>query len=344
MKKSIPADRDKAGKKGLRDSPASTGSRWDGEANADIKPLVPVACLPQEFRPCKPAQGPKTKLKIMKGSIIPVFKKWWLIAGLFLPFALAAQPTESSKETAFAGGERLVYAISYKVGIVHSDVAEVTFQTTLERFGTQKAYRIEANGKTYPFFNWFFNLDDTYISRLDAETLRPLDLQIEIREGGYRVSSGYHYDWPQKKVSTFFFNHKRADSSHHVMTLQEGSFDAVALFFNLRCENIDLFKEGENRTLHMVLSDTIRTIRYRFVGREKKNIKDLGKFNTLKFVCQLATSDGESFKDGSEFTLWISDDKNKIPLYIESPIRVGSIRGRLLHAEKLKYPLESMIR
>ena len=269
---------------------------------------------------------------------------WLILLSLLLSGTVAAQSTSPNREMAFAGGEKLVYAVSYKVGIVHSDVAEVTFQTSLQRLGDQKYYRIEANGKTYPFFNWFFNLNDTYISRLEAETLRPLDLQIEIREGGYRVSSGYRYDWEQGKVSTFFFNHKRADSSHHVMTLQEGSFDALALFFNLRCENIDSFTQGEKRTLHMVLEDTIRTIQYRFVGREKKNIKDLGKFNTLKFVCQLATSSGESFKDGSEFTLWISDDRNKIPLYIESPIRVGSIRGRLLHAEKLKYPLDSMIR
>ena len=269
---------------------------------------------------------------------------WLILLSLLLSGTIAAQSTSPNREMAFAGGEKLVYAVSYKVGIVHSDVAEVTFQTSLQRLGDQKYYRIEANGKTYPFFNWFFNLNDTYISRLEAETLRPLDLQIEIREGGYRVSSGYRYDWEQGKVSTFFFNHKRADSSHHVMTLQEGSFDALALFFNLRCENIDSFTQGEKRTLHMVLEDTIRTIQYRFVGREKKNIKDLGKFNTLKFVCQLATSSGESFKDGSEFTLWISDDRNKIPLYIESPIRVGSIRGRLLHAEKLKYPIDSMIR
>ena len=264
--------------------------------------------------------------------------------GVLLPAVLTAQNKTEAREMAFAGGEKLVYAVSYKVGIVHSDVAEVTFNTTLERVGEQKIYRIEANGKTYPFFNWFFNLNDTYVSRLEAETLRTLDLQIEIREGGYRVSSGYRYDWSRKQVSTFFFNHKRADSSRHVMTLSDGSFDALALFFNLRCEDIDHFVKGENRTLQMVLEDTIRPIRYRFEGREKKTIKDLGKFNTLKFVCQLATSSGESFKDGSEFTLWISDDKNKIPLYIESPIRVGSIRGRLLNAEKLKYPLESMIR
>ena len=135
-----------------------------------------------------------------------IIKRWMLWMGVLLPAVLTAQNKTEAREMAFAGGEKLVYAVSYKVGIVHSDVAEVTFNTTLERVGEQKIYRIEANGKTYPFFNWFFNLNDTYVSRLEAETLRPLDLQIEIREGGYRVSSGYRYDWSRKQVSTFFFN------------------------------------------------------------------------------------------------------------------------------------------
>lgn len=85
-------------------------------------------------------------------------------------------------------------------------------------------------------------------------------------------------------------------------------------------------------------------INYRLAGREVRNIKGVGKFRTLKFVCELATSSGESFKDGSEFYLWISDDLNKIPLYLESPIRIGSVRVRLLDASNLKYPLTSKIK
>ena len=96
--------------------------------------------------------------------------------------------------------------------------------------------------------------------------------------------------------------------------------------------------------MNLVLEDTIRPIRYRFLGREVKNIRGTGKFRTLKFVCELATSSGESFKDGSEFYLWISDDLNKIPLYLESPIRIGSVRVRLLDASNLKYPLTSKIK
>ena len=70
----------------------------------------------------------------------------------------------------------------------------------------------------------------------------------------------------------------------------------------------------------------------------------MGRFRTLKFMCQIGTSDGYSFTDGSEFTLWISDDQNKIPLYIESPIRVGSIQAYITAYKGLKYPLASKIK
>ena len=104
------------------------------------------------------------------------------------------------------------------------------------------------------------------------------------------------------------------------------------------------FWHEDSFLMNLVLEDTIRPIRYRFLGREVKNIRGTGKFRTLKFRCELATSTGESFEDGSEFTIWISDDRNRIPLYVESPIRVGSIRARLISWKNLKYPLDSKIK
>ena len=83
---------------------------------------------------------------------------------------------------------------------------------------------------------------------------------------------------------------------------------------------------------------------YRFVGREVKKIRTMGKFRTLKFACQIGTSEGYSFTDGDEFFIWISDDRNKIPLWLESPIRIGSICAYITGTKGLKYPLESKIK
>lgn len=248
-----------------------------------------------------------------------------------------------SKNPAFTHGEKLTYVVSYKAGI-NTDVAEVTFVTREGWLDGTKVYQIDANGRVYPFFRWFFDLNDSDYSSLDYRTLRPLELRAEIREGKYRTSSKYTYDWDAKQVHTSFRNHKNPTATLKTMPLTEGSFDAVALFFNLRCEDAAKFRPGEKHTLEMVLEDTIRRINYRLAGREVRNIKGVGKFRTLKFVCELATSSGESFKDGSEFYLWISDDLNKIPLYLESPIRIGSVRVRLLDASNLKYPLTSKIK
>jgi len=57
-----------------------------------------------------------------------------------------------------------------------------------------------------------------------------------------------------------------------------------------------------------------------------------------------SSSQDESFEDGSEFFIWISDDRNRIPLLVESPIRVGSVRARLRRFDGLRHPMESRIR
>ena len=128
------------------------------------------------------------------------------------------------------------------------------------------------------------------------------------------------------------------------MPLTPESMDAIALFFTMRSANAEDFKPGEPATLQMVLQDTIRHLNYRYISRETKKIRNMGRFKTLKFECQLGTSEGFSFTDGTVFTLWISDDENKIPLYIESPVRAGSINAYISGYKGLKYPMTSLIK
>ena len=126
---------------------------------------------------------------------------------------------------AFGDGEKLVYAVSYKVSFVNTDVAEVSFLTNFNSSKGTPVYKIEANGKTYPFYKWFFDLNDTYTSTLDSATLRPLELKTELKEGKYRYSSRFHYDWENKKVHTAYRNHKNPDSTYKSLKLTEGGFD-----------------------------------------------------------------------------------------------------------------------
>jgi hypothetical protein len=79
----------------------------------------------------------------------------------------------------------------------------------------------------------------------------------------------------------------------------------------------------------------------RYRGKVTKKVRKLGKFRCLKFSGYLV--EGDIFKGGEDLELWVTDDKNRIPVWIESPIKVGKIKARLVEHENLKYELDSKI-
>ena len=49
--------------------------------------------------------------------------------------------------------------------------------------------------------------------------------------------------------------------------------------------------------------------------------------------------EGTIFSKDQETFVWVSDDPNKVPIYIEAKILVGSVKAYLKKATGLKYPL-----
>lgn len=241
-------------------------------------------------------------------------------------------------------GEELHYRVSYKAKLFpNTEVASVEVATSEETLDGETVCKVVGRGRTLPTYRWFFGLDDLYTIYVDPVSLRTVRFESDIHEGDYTFRSSYVYDWERMQVATEWS--KRTDpAKSKEMELSERSMDAISLFFNMRSSDADSFAPGEQRTLQMVLEDTVRCLSYRFIGREVKKIRSQGKFRTLKFACQLGTSEGYSFTDGTEFSIWISDDENKIPLYLESPIRVGSICAYISEYKGLKYPLTSKMK
>ena len=204
-------------------------------------------------------------------------------------------------------------------------------------------YRVDARGRTLPTYRWFFDLDDRYTVCVDTAAMRPIHFSSDIKEGDYTFWSRYDYDWDRYEAATTWQSRRNPEQSKRI-ALTDASLDAISLFFRMRSADPDSFRAGESEVLEMVLQDTVRRIRYRFEGREQKKIRNMGKYRTLRFACQLGTTENFSFTDGTEFTIWISDDENKIPLYLESPVRVGSVQAYISGYRGLRYPVSSLIR
>lgn len=244
----------------------------------------------------------------------------------------------------FQEGELLYYRAAYRAKLVPNiEAGEVTVSTRADMLDGAEVYRVTGNGRTLPFFRWFFDMDDTYDIWVDKKTLRTHRFESDLKEDKYTFRSNYRYDWDSMKVHTW--SQRRQNTPREkTMPLTNESMDAVSLYFNLRSVDLDSFREGEHRKLDMVLEDTIRHLRYRYIGREELKVPRLGSFDTMKFACTLGSSEEFSFTDGTEFFIWITNDENKIPVMLASPVRVGEIRAYLRRYEGLKYPLSSKIK
>ena len=273
-----------------------------------------------------------------------IMKNWkrilWVAILSFLTLHVEAQvyalSEDATKTPAFKDGERLKYAVSYKVGFVNVDVATVTFAITNAKVNGIETYHITAEGKVNSRYRWFYDLNDVYESWLDKENLRPVYFRNDLSEGDYRFRSSYLYNWDSMKVFTTARNLKHDADVKREFPLSEVSYDAIALFFNLRSLDMGANQKDRWYPLEVVFADKVRKINYKFIGKERRSVEGMGKIETLVFRCQLADASGNAFEDGSEFTIWISDDKNRIPVFVDSPIKVGSVKVRLTHSAGLK--------
>ena len=265
-----------------------------------------------------------------------------LIKGVIFALLLIAGVTTASAQL-FQEGEVLYYRAAYRAKLVPNiEAGEVTVSTRLDTLDGKEVYRVTGNGRTLPFFRWFFDMDDTYNIWVDRQTLRTQRFESDLKEDKYTFRSHYRYDWKAMKVYTW--SQKRQNTPREkTMTLTPDRMDAVSLYFNLRSVDLESFREGEHRQLDMVLEDTIRHLRYRYIEREELKVPKLGKFDTMKFACTIGSSEEFSFTDGTEFFIWITNDENKIPVMLASPVRVGEIRAYLRRYEGLKHPLTSKI-
>jgi hypothetical protein len=77
------------------------------------------------------------------------------------------------------------------------------------------------------------------------------------------------------------------------------------------------------------------------VGKETVRLGKMGKFECMKF--SIYTIAGKVFKGGETLDLWVTDDENKMPVKVKTPILIGSIKAKLKKVEGLKYDMSAKI-
>ncbi len=252
-------------------------------------------------------------------------------------WASAQECTE--KNTTFKSGEEITYSASYNWFIVWTDAAEATLSIRDTSFNNIPAYKFTAVGKTYKKWDWVFKVRDKFETFLDRETLKPLTSSRHIREGNYKQDEYYIYN-NEKNIA--YAENKTNDHQTTLDTIDYTpcTFDILSALLYVRNIDFSKYKIGDEIPLTILLDKELYPIKIKYLGVEDMKVKHIGKFECIKFSVLLIA--GETFKEGDSMIAWATNDKNRIIVYAEAPIIVGSVKVRLSHVKNNRYPFTSL--
>jgi len=67
----------------------------------------------------------------------------------------------------------------------------------------------------------------------------------------------------------------------------------------------------------------------------------MGSFRCLRFAPMMAS--GEVFNESYPMTLWVTDDKNHLPILGKSAVIIGNLKMEIIEYENLANPLDALI-
>lgn len=250
------------------------------------------------------------------------------LTGVIVAFLLALGT--QAQNLAFQPGEKITYTVFYSVIGIYVNAGTATITAKQTKYGNHDAFHIVGEGKTNSKYNWIMKVRDRYESYIHAQTLQPLKFIRNIEEGDYRKYEEIIFD---QKANT-------ATTSKGVFKVPEQVQDVVSSLYYARNIDYSKYKPGDKIHFTMFLDEELYDMYVKYAGRERIKTK-YGTFNAIKLKPLLLK--GRVFNGGEKMTIWITDDPNHIPVRVESPLTVGSIKMDLMGHHNLKYPLRSLI-
>lgn len=266
-----------------------------------------------------------------------------LITGFFLLTGFTAPGGPGDKadslrkvdNDAFQAGEYLEYRVHY--GAVTAGIAKMEVKPNGKVMNGRKCYHIVGQGISSKSFSLFFRVNDRYESYVDEESLIPWKYKRKIEEGSFRIYSEVEFDHYKHMA------YERRSTVDHVTTYKVPANiqDVMSAFYYARTQDYSNAKPGDIYKFQNFIDKKVHDLDVEFIKRETIEVGGI-KYRTVKL--KPLVREGGIFQHEGDLILWISDDKNRIPVRVESGLVIGSIQVDLKKVKNLKHPMTSRVR
>jgi len=260
----------------------------------------------------------------------------WIFSYFIFSFSLStgfSQSLKPAKNEAYIRGEKLkfrAYYDSYVTGKVTAGIATLEVEPARKQIDGREVYHIIGEGHSKGAFNWFYKVADRFETNIDEEYLVPWSFIRRTHEGTYSYSDDVKFNQHSGTALSTRANKK----------IPPGTQDILSAFYYARTLDLSNLTPGQNIPVNFYLDDSLYISQIQYAGKEEV-ITDLGPFRCLRFKPMVAT--GNVFSQPYPMDVWVTDDKNHVPVLAKSVVVVGSVKLELISYSGLANPVTSQV-
>jgi len=242
----------------------------------------------------------------------------------------------------FQANEELSLDVYYKYGLVMLKAGSANFKVTENSYKDKNSYLMDLDFKTTSFFDKIFKMRDTLRSTI-TENLQPLHHIKYLHEGNYQFTEEMFFN---KFSATYSEVRVKRESQQLVafdtiLTANTISYDILNLMPYISSLDFSTPGAAQETAASIFIGKGKIRVTIRNEGQEIVERGDTLKYKTYKIALDFSDSNFNESKNAIE--IWMSDDKNRIPVKIRAKLRIGAVEVYLASYKNLKYPLSSAI-
>ena len=226
----------------------------------------------------------------------------------------------------FKAGESYNYKVKY--GFLTIGEAKVDVDEKIYLVNNRPCFRVNVLGKTAGLTD-LFKVRNTYRSYVDTLAFIPHRFIYSARENSYQRDQVMNFDHQKNEVVKVEKEQsKRFEVPNNIQ-------DVISGYYFLRTINFSKFKVGQSVSAPLFFDEDLYQMKIKFAGHGIVHTK-FGKMRVLKLNPILPKNN--LFKGENAIRIWISDDKNCVPLKIEVDFSFGTIDMEIKNYKGVKYP------
>lgn len=250
-----------------------------------------------------------------------------ILFSLLTLFSIQIKAQCEADNNSFQGGEFLQFDLYFRYGLIYTKAGNSTLSVQNAKYKNKDAYKMMLTANSVGAANAIFSISDTLTS-YTTKSIVPLAYLKDAHEGGDYRTERATYDYSSGKTKLRNIN-KKNNKLRYDTTLVSNDciYDMLSIVYYSRTLDYDNMKKGDQVTVSFLSGRKKVNMHIEHHGFENVSANDGRKYNCIKLMLMI---NERAFEDKNEaMKVYITNDPNRIPIRIDSKLKVGSTRALL---------------